>query len=139
MTVSNVRRILRKSRPDGAGNTKMNVAKYNGVRAALLIAAAAIAPTNAVASECIYKSAISDETVQFLDRGKVKFVWPHSAAEFCTATFSDEFQGGTIDCKGQEPMDFMLAGLTLDAWADDDLMSLLDTIYYKICSPAKPK
>lgn len=98
---------------------------------ALLGSAPAIA-----AKECKYVSAVDLGSVQFLS-GKAKIAWADGSTTLCDYALGDE-GGSTITCPGKEPMNFSVAGGSIDHAEGDDILALLNTVWYKVCSAPAP-
>lgn len=108
---------------------------------ALHVAGAILLLTSApafAAAECKYVSAVDLGSVQFLS-GKAKIAWADGSKALCDYALGDE-GGSTITCPGKDPMNFSVAGSSIDHAGGDDILALLNTVWYKVCStsPSAP-
>jgi len=93
--------------------------------------------TSAIAAEeCKYVSAFDLGSVEFFS-DHVKIVWGIGRTDLCDYMLGDE-GGSTITCPGQEPMNFSISGSSLADAGGDDILALLNTVWYKVCPGPSP-
>ena len=106
-------------------------------RSLLIFLAILLCSAPAIATEeCKYVSAVDLGSVQFLS-GKAKIAWADGSTALCDYALGDE-GGSTITCPGKEPMNFSVAGSAIDHAGGDDILALLNTVWYKVCPGPSP-